>query len=257
VGGLVDRARSGQRRSVQSHTLLSGQANTLGSCPRASAGAHPLRSARPQSWGGARPLQRPAPCYVSDGGPRGGGSGDFRPSPKGAGRVADLGWSLGGGGWCICLGGSRQIVAVADEVAELAVRDLGDERAARAAQQAATGRLCEITGLGRSVVIHLVRCTQSPDAEAGPGQLKATVDGTVAFRGQSRRQQLHSGRQRESRSASPHSGRAIWAADIMEALQTLDCSIDQSRDLRLGRSGGTSPEPPGVPVTPWWQNTEL
>ncbi len=98
VGGLVDRARSGQRRSVQSHTLFSGQANTLGSCPGASAGAHPLRSARPQSWGGARLLHRPAPCYVSDGGPRGGGSGDFRPSPKGAGRVADLGWRLVGEG---------------------------------------------------------------------------------------------------------------------------------------------------------------
>jgi hypothetical protein len=71
---------------------------------------------------------------------------------------------------------------MADEVAEVPVRDLGDERAARAAQQAATGRPCEITGLGRSVVIHLVRCPQSPDAEAVPGQLKATLDGTVAFR---------------------------------------------------------------------------
>jgi S-DNA-T family DNA segregation ATPase FtsK/SpoIIIE len=75
-----------------------------------------------------------------------------------------------------------QILVVVDEVAELTVRDLGDDRAARAAQQAATGRLCEIARLGRSVDIHLVCCTQRPDAEAVPGQLKANLDGTVAFR---------------------------------------------------------------------------
>ncbi len=57
--------------------------------------------------------------------------------------------------------GSR-IVAVVDEVAELTVRDLGDDRAARAAQQAATGRLWEIARLGRSVDIDLVCCTQRP-----------------------------------------------------------------------------------------------
>ena len=71
---------------------------------------------------------------------------------------------------------------MADEVAEVPVRDLGDERAARAAQQAATGRPCEITRLGRSVAVHLVGCPQGPDAEAVPGQLKATLDGTVASR---------------------------------------------------------------------------
>ena len=58
-----------------------------------------------------------------------------------------------------------RIVLVMDEVAELTVRDIGDDRAARAAQQAATGRLCEIARLGRSVDIHLVCCTQRPDAE--------------------------------------------------------------------------------------------
>jgi hypothetical protein len=71
---------------------------------------------------------------------------------------------------------------VADEVAELAVRDLGDQRAARAAQQAATRRLCEIARLGRSVDIHLVCSNQRPHAEAVPGQLKTALVGTVAFR---------------------------------------------------------------------------
>ncbi len=76
-----------------------------------------------------------------------------------------------------------RFVVLVDEVAKLTVRDLGDDRAARAAQQAATGRLCEIARLGRSVDIHLVCCTQRPDAEAVPGQLKANLDGTVAFSG--------------------------------------------------------------------------
>ncbi len=58
---------------------------------------------------------------------------------------------------------------MADEVAELTVRDLSDDRAARAAQQAAAGRLCEIAGPGSSVDIHLVCCTQRPGAEAAPG----------------------------------------------------------------------------------------
>ena len=71
---------------------------------------------------------------------------------------------------------------VVDEVAELTCRDLGDDRAARAAQQAASGRLCEIARLGRSVGVHLVCCTQRPDAEAVPGQLEANLAGTVAFR---------------------------------------------------------------------------
>jgi len=49
-----------------------------------------------------------------------------------------------------------RIVIVVDEVAELTVRDLGDDRAAGAAQQAATGRRAEIARLGRSGDIHLV-----------------------------------------------------------------------------------------------------
>ena len=42
-----------------------------------------------------------------------------------------------------------RIMFAVDEVAELTVRDLGDDRAARAAQQAAIGRLCEIARLRR------------------------------------------------------------------------------------------------------------
>jgi hypothetical protein len=106
------------------------------------------------------------------------------------------------------------------------------------------------------VVIHLVGCPQRPDAEAVPGQMKATLDGTAAFRVRAAVNSFILPN-RESRSASAHSGWAIGAADTVEVLQTLACSMYQSRDLRLGRSGGTSSEPPGVPGTLWWQSTEL
>ena len=71
-----------------------------------------------------------------------------------------------------------RIVVAIDDVADLRVRDLGDDRAARAARQAVTGRLAEIARLGRSVDIHLVCCTQRLDADAVPGQLKTNIDGT-------------------------------------------------------------------------------
>ena len=68
------------------------------------------------------------------------------------------------------------------EVAELLVRDLSDDRAARAAQQAATGRHREIARLGRSVGVHLVCCVRRPDAVAVPGQLSANLEGAFALR---------------------------------------------------------------------------
>lgn len=53
----------------------------------------------------------------------------------------------------------RILVAV-DEVVKTTVRDLGDDRAARGAKQAATRRLGKIARLRRSVYIHLACCPQ-------------------------------------------------------------------------------------------------
>ena len=150
-----------------------------------------------------------------------------------------------------------RILVVVDEVAELTVRHLGDDRAARAAQQAATGRLCEIARLGRSVGIHLVCCTQGPDADAVPGQLKANLDGTVAVRV---RAAINSFILLDSDRAAmlpPHPGRTVFAHETVEEFQAVHCSLEESRDLLLVRWGGRSSLPPGVPVTPWWQNTGL
>ncbi len=105
-----------------------------------------------------------------------------------------------------------RLLVVVDEVAELTCCDLSDDRAARAAQQAASGRLGEIARLGRSVGVHLVCCTQRPDAEAIPGQLKANL----AFRV---RAAVNSYILLDSDRAAllpPHPGRAIWQEDFTE-----------------------------------------
>ena len=124
-----------------------------------------------------------------------------------------------------------RIVVVVDEVAELTVRNHGDDQAAPAAQQAATGRLCEIARLGRSVDIHLVCCTQRPHADAVPGQLKANLDGTVAFRG---RAAVNNFILLDSDKASllpPHGGRAIFAHETLDEFQAVDCSVDPLEGL--------------------------
>ena len=144
-----------------------------------------------------------------------------------------------------------RIVVVVDEPTG---RDLGDERVARAAQQAATGRPCEITGLGRSVVIHLVGCAESPDAEAVPGQLKANLDGTVAFRV---RAAVNSFILLDSDVTAPlpHPGRAVWVHETVEEFQAVDRSVKESQDVPLARWGSRGVSSTTGPVSQWWENT--
>ena len=163
-------------------------------------------------------------------------------------EAASLEWGAAPPSW-------PRLLVVVDEVAELTCRDLGDDRAARAAQQAASGRLGEIARLERSVGVHLVCCTQRPDAEAVPGQLKANLQGTVAFRV---RAAVNSYILLDSDRAAllpPHPGRAIWQEETMEEFQAVDCSLEESRQLLLARWSGRASIPPQVPVSQWWENT--
>ncbi len=146
-------------------------------------------------------------------------------------------------------------MVVVNEAAELTIRDLGDVRAAGAAQQAATGRLREIARLGRSVDSHLACCTQRPDAEAVPGQLKANLDGTVAFRV---RAAFNSFILLDSDRAAllpPHPGLSLWAKDQLEEFQAIDCALDESRGQPVARWGHGPPAATTGHVTPWWQST--
>ena len=121
-----------------------------------------------------------------------------------------------------------RIVVVVDEVAELTVREVGKDQAVQAAQKAATGRLSEIARLGRAAGVHLIVCTQRPDAEAVPGQLKANLAATVAFRVRSA---INSAILLESDKAAllPHApGRAIWAHERLEEFQAIYLSREGS-----------------------------
>ena len=141
-------------------------------------------------------------------------------------------------------------VLMADEVAQRPVRDLGDDKAARAAQQAATGRLCGISRLWRSVVIQLVGGSQRPDAVAVTGQRNASLDRIIAFRmraGINARVLLDS----DLAAMLPHLGRAVWVPETVEEFQTVDCSVKESRALLLERWGSRRSPPTTGPVTQW------
>jgi DNA segregation ATPase FtsK/SpoIIIE-like protein len=169
-----------------------------------------------------------------------------------------------------------RILAVVDELAELTVRELGAAPAALAAQKAATGRLAEIARLGRAVGIHLILCTQRPDAEAVPGQLKANLAGTVAFRVRS---EVNSHILLESDRAAllpHHPGRAIWAHERLEEFQAIHLAAaaasrflaDRARELSGGGPVVVTPGPldtslnsgsiwggsefPGIETVPRW-----
>ena len=149
-----------------------------------------------------------------------------------------------------------RILVVVDELAELTVRELGAAPAAVAAQKAATGRLAEIARLGRAVGIHLILCTQRPDAEAVPGQLKANLAGTVAFRVRS---EVNSHILLESDRAAllpHHPGRAIWAHERLEEFQAIHLIADEAQRLLAVRAQELSGGGPVV-VTPGPLDTSL
>jgi len=147
-----------------------------------------------------------------------------------------------------------RVLVVVDELAELTVRDLGDDKAARAAQQAALGRLCEIARLGRAAGIHLILCTQRPDAEAVPGQLKANLAGTVAFRVRAAVNSLILLDSDRASLLPPHPGRGVWGHEGAEEFQGIYVSGQESdRIVRQRWSIPPVATTPTVPVTPWVQ----
>jgi hypothetical protein len=142
-----------------------------------------------------------------------------------------------------------RLVVVVDEVAELTIGNIGGGKAAQAERQAAASRLCELARLGRAVGIHLVVCTQRPDAEAMPGQLKANLGGTLAFRV---RNSANSHILLDSDRAAllpPRKGRAIWQHERMEEVQVVHLSQEECQRLleeRWLREVETVEDPGGI-----------
>ncbi|MGH7641586.1 MAG: FtsK/SpoIIIE domain-containing protein [Candidatus Dormibacteria bacterium] len=145
-----------------------------------------------------------------------------------------------------------RLLVVVDELAEATCSQLGADRSARTAQQAVAGRLGSIARVGRAAGVHLLLATQRPDAEAVPGQLKANLGGTVAFRVRS---ELNSWILCESALAArlpPQPGRALCARSELTEFQAVACGREESRARIQARWG--SPAPPRL-VTREAQNT--
>src|SRR5207253_4159434 len=118
-------------------------------------------------------------------------------------------------------------VVVCDELARLTVGNAGESREERGTRERTTALLCDIARMGRAAGVHLVACTQRPDADAVPGQLKANLAGTVAFRV---RNEANSRILLDCDRAALlpcHQGRAIWQDHQMEEFQAIHVSSDE------------------------------
>ncbi|MHB8571733.1 MAG: hypothetical protein ACYDAY_02080 [Candidatus Dormibacteria bacterium] len=125
-------------------------------------------------------------------------------------------------------------------------------------------RLVEIGRLGRAAGVHLIVCTQRPDADVVPGQLKANLGGTVAFR---TRNAVNAEILVESDRPArlPHiPGRAIWACDRLEEIQGIHLSSAECDRLLAARWSGSAwdlragpPDAGSAHVTPSPQSPQL
>ena len=148
-----------------------------------------------------------------------------------------------------------RVVVVVDELAELTTRDVGADPVAREARRAASARLTEIARLGRAVGIHLIVCTQRPDADAVPGQLKANLAGTVAFRVRAGVNSLILLDTDRAALLPHHPGPGLWAEERIEEFQAVYLAHEESRRPLRERWGEPRLDASPVRVTPGCQST--
>jgi hypothetical protein len=118
-------------------------------------------------------------------------------------------------------------VVVCDELSRLTIGNAGESKEQRGIRERTTALLCDIARLGRAAGVHLVVCIQRPDADAVPGQLKANLAGTVAFRV---RNEANSRILLDCDRAAllpSHHGRAIWQDHQMEEFQAIYLDSDE------------------------------
>jgi S-DNA-T family DNA segregation ATPase FtsK/SpoIIIE len=149
-----------------------------------------------------------------------------------------------------------RMVVVVDELAELTTREAGRDSVAREAQRAGSARLTEIARLGRAVGIHLIVCTQRPDADAVPGQLKANLAGTVAFRVRAGVNSLILLDTDRAALLPHHPGRALWAEERVEEFQAVYLSNEESRRLLVERWGEPRLDASPARVSPGCQSPQ-
>jgi len=138
------------------------------------------------------------------------------------------------GGWNRARPGEAlpYVLVVVDECAELAAAEVAD-RDERARRQQALAHLSRLCRLGRASGVHVVVSTQRPDADAVPGQVKANIPATVAFRVRNAtNSRILLGEGGESAAAlPPWPGRGVWQWDTETQFQAPWLSVKSARRL--------------------------
>jgi hypothetical protein len=145
-----------------------------------------------------------------------------------------------------------RLLVVVDELAELTTSDGRARARADDSFQIARARVIALSRLGRAAGVHLILCTQRPDVDAMPGQLKANVPGTVAFRVRARVNSeilLDAG---GAERLAHHPGRAFWQEDRTEEFQSIYLGHEDAKRLLQEKWGQAATGR----VTPWRQSPE-
>ncbi len=106
-----------------------------------------------------------------------------------------------------------RVLLVMDEVAELSPTEAADiDKAEAQVRWAALKGVARLTRLGRAAGIHVLAATQRPDVNVLPGQIRATIAATVAFRTSKLADSQILLREDNTLAAwlPPEPGRAIW-----------------------------------------------
>lgn len=144
------------------------------------------------------------------------------------------------------------VLVVVDECAELSAAEVAD-RDERARRQQALAHLSRLCRLGRASGVHVIVSTQRPDADAVPGQVKANIPATVAFRVRNAtNSRILLGEGGESAAAlPPWPGRGVWQWDTETQFQAPWLSVKSARrlleaaypDVQAAGTGRVSPCP--------------
>ena len=137
------------------------------------------------------------------------------------------------------------LVVVVDELAEVTSKGTGD-REEQQQRRRAVHAISQIARLGRAVGIHMILCTQRPDAEIVEGQAKSNMGATLAFRTRDAIQSqilLGPGDVTASQIPAGIPGRGIWKwIDSGIQVQTPLLEVDRARELLAGvKRGCTAP----------------
>ncbi len=142
------------------------------------------------------------------------------------------------------------VVVVVDELGEITIKS--SEREDQIARQLNVNLLSRVARLGRAPGVHMILCTQRPDAEVVPGQIKANLNAILAFRAQDPIQsQILLGQGDIAAALLPAEapGRAIWKwIDDATTVQTPLLEVSEAKQMIDAVSGTGQQSVPPAPI---------